>query len=61
MSHLTRRRFLRQGALSEAVLLGCAAYRSGRKLEWDAEKLAAKDCPEAERLLRPAYRRGWTL
>ena len=49
------------GALSEAVLLGCAAYRSGRKIEWDAKQLQAKDCPEADRFLKPEYRQGWTL
>jgi predicted dehydrogenase len=49
------------GALSEAVLLGCAAYRSGKKLDWDAKQLHAKGCPEVDRFIRPAYRQGWTL
>ncbi|MBI1903295.1 MAG: Gfo/Idh/MocA family oxidoreductase [Planctomycetia bacterium] len=49
------------GALSEAVLLGLVAYRAGKKLAWDAEKLTAMNCPEAERFLRREYRSGWTL
>ena len=49
------------GALSEAVLLGCAAYRSGKKLEWDARQMKAKDCPEVDRFIRPEYRQGWVL
>jgi len=49
------------GALSEAVLLGCAAYRSGKKLDWDAKQLKAKDCPEVDRFVKPEYRQGWTL
>ena len=38
------------GSLTEAILLGNVAYRAGKKLEWDAEKLYAPNCPEAERL-----------
>ena len=49
------------GALAEAVLLGNVAYRSGKKLEWDAENLKATDCPEADRYIRLEYRQGWTL
>jgi hypothetical protein len=49
------------GALSEAVLLGCAAYRCGKKLEWDARQMKAKDCPEVDRFIRPEYRQGWVL
>ena len=49
------------GALAEAVLLGNVAYRSGKKLAWDAANLKATGCPEADPYLRPAYRQGWTL
>jgi predicted dehydrogenase len=53
--------FSYSGPLSEAVLLGNVAYRTGRKLEWDAEKLQATNCPEAERFLRNEYRAGYSL
>lgn len=49
------------GALSEAVLLGNVAYRTGKTIEWDAKTLSAKNCPEAAGYLRREYRSGWTL
>jgi len=47
------------GALVEHNLLGTVAFRVGKKLEWDAEKLQARNCPEADKLLRPPHREGW--
>lgn len=47
------------GALTEAVLLGNVAYRVGKKLYWDAERLRVTNCREAEPFLKPHYRRGW--
>jgi len=50
------------GSLTETVLLGVVSYRLGsKKLEWDAEKLVAKNEPEAERFLKREYRKGWKL
>ena len=49
------------GPLSEAVLLGNVAYRTGKKLEWDAENLKAANCPEADQYIKREYRSGWTL
>ena len=49
------------GALAETVLLGNVAYRAGHDFQWDAEKLAAVDCPAAAEFLRREYRQGWTL
>lgn len=49
------------GALTETVLLGNVAFRTGKKLEWDGANLKVTSCPEAERLVRREYRRGWTL
>jgi predicted dehydrogenase len=49
------------GALSEAVLLGNVAFRTGKKLDWNGEQLKAINCPEADRYLRREYRAGWTL
>ena len=40
------------GALSEAALLGTVAFRSGEKLQWDAENLRATNCPAAEKYIR---------
>ena len=49
------------GPLTEFVLLGNVAIRTQKKLEWDAEALKAKNCPEADPYLRREYRKGWTL
>jgi predicted dehydrogenase len=49
------------GPLAETVLLGNVAYKTGKKLDWDAAALKAKGCPEADRFLRKEYRKGWTL
>jgi predicted dehydrogenase len=47
------------GALTEAVLLGNVAYRSGHKIEWDARHLKCKGAPEADHYLREERRKGW--
>jgi predicted dehydrogenase len=49
------------GALTEAVLLGNVAFRTGKKLQWDSANLTAPNCAEADALLRREYREGWTL
>jgi len=49
------------GPITETVLLGCVAYRTGEKLQWDAQNLKATNCAEAERFIRCSYRKGWTL
>ncbi len=49
------------GALTETVLLGNVAYRTGQSLDWDAPALKARNCPEADAFLRREFRKGWTL
>jgi predicted dehydrogenase len=49
------------GALSEAVLLGNAAYRSGQRLEWDTRTARVTNTRAADPYLRREYRKGWTL
>lgn len=49
------------GALTESVLLGVVSYKSGRRLEWDAENLKVTNAPEAQQLVHKEYRKGWTL
>lgn len=49
------------GWLTEANHLGNVAYRTGKKLEWDAEQLRATNAPEADRFIRREYRAGWNL
>jgi len=49
------------GALTEAVLLGTIAYRTGQRLEWDSASLKIKNSPQAQQLVHKEYRKGWTL
>jgi predicted dehydrogenase len=49
------------GPLTETALLGNVAYRVGKKLEWDAQTLRAKNCPEADAFIQHHYRAGWKL
>jgi predicted dehydrogenase len=49
------------GWLTEANHLGNVAFRAGKKLEWDAQKLRAKNAPEIEPMIRRKYRKGWKL
>ena len=48
------------GALTETVLLGCVAYKSGTKINWDA-KQGATGVASADRFLTKEYRQGWAL
>lgn len=48
------------GPLSQTVLLGCVAYKAGRKITWNANRATTRNT-EADRFLRKEYRKGWTL
>ncbi|NIA15326.1 MAG: Gfo/Idh/MocA family oxidoreductase [Nitrospiraceae bacterium] len=47
------------GPFTEMVLLGNLAVKSGKRIEYDAEKLRVTNVPEANEYLRRTYRRGW--
>jgi predicted dehydrogenase len=49
--------------LNETMLLGIAALRAGqgRKVTYDAEKMAFTDAPDANQFLTREYRKGWEL
>jgi predicted dehydrogenase len=53
--------FSYSGPLTEANLLGIVAYRTGKKIDWDAREMKARNCAEADRYLRKSYRKGWAL
>jgi predicted dehydrogenase len=58
---LTTCNFDYSGPLTEAVLLGNVAYRVGKKLEWDAERLKVTNTSDADALIRAKFRKGWRL
>jgi len=47
--------------LTEIMLLGCVAIRTGKKLEWDGPNMRAKNAPEASQFVHPSFRKGWQL
>lgn len=49
------------GALSETVLLGIVAFRTGKRITWDAANLKATNAPEADEYITKVYRKGWEV
>jgi predicted dehydrogenase len=49
------------GPLTEMVLLGCLAVRSGQALDVDPATGAVTNLKLSEEWIRPSYRRGWSL
>lgn len=49
------------GALSETILLGCVAYRTGEAIEWDAAALKSTNSEAANALISKEYREGWEV
>ena len=49
------------GILIEQLLLGAIAFDVGKKLDYDAAKMEFTNSPEANRLIRKEYRKGWVL
>ena len=51
------------GPLTEAALLGIAAFRAapGKPLDWDAANLRFTNAPEADAFLGYEYRQGWSI
>ena len=47
--------------LTESILLGNAAMKAGKKLEYDGEKGAFSNAEECNKLLSREYRTGWKL
>jgi hypothetical protein len=58
----TESHFAQTGPMTEAILLGTVAVRvPDQLLEWSPKRLAFKNHPQANHLLRRAYRHGWSL
>ena len=45
--------------LTETMLVGNLALRTGKRIEWNAEEMRARGCPEADPFIRREYRKGW--
>ncbi|HZN58648.1 MAG TPA: Gfo/Idh/MocA family oxidoreductase [Planctomycetota bacterium] len=49
------------GPLTELILLGQVAVRTGEKLQWDNANIKATNCAAADKFLRAEYRPGWGI
>ena len=49
------------GLVTEVVLLGNVAIRTGKKLQWDGTDMQFINMPAANQYLRREYRDGWSL
>lgn len=49
------------GPLTEVVLLGNIAIRTGKKLYWDGPNMKITNVPQANDYLHYEYRKGWTI
>jgi predicted dehydrogenase len=47
--------------LTEAMIVGNLAVRTGKKITWDAAAMKAVGCPEADVFVKPEFRKGWDL
>ncbi len=49
------------GPLTESVLMGNLAIRTGKKIEWDGVNMISTNVPEANQYIHIPYREGWKL
>ena len=49
------------GPLTEAVLLGNVAFRTGKALEWDSKRMRASNAASAQTYIQHIYRKGWAI
>jgi predicted dehydrogenase len=53
--------FAYSGLFTEALLVGNLAVRLQKRIEWDAANMKASNAPEADRLIRKTYRKGFGI
>ena len=57
----TQSDFAYASVLTEALLVGLLAQRTGRRIDWDAARMRARGLPEADRFIHPEFRQGWEI
>ncbi len=58
----TESHFAQTGPMTEAILLGTVAIRvPDQLLDWDAANMKFPNNPDADKLLRRTYRKGWQM
>jgi predicted dehydrogenase len=49
------------GPMTETILMGIVALRTGERLYWDGPNMKATNFADAEQFIIPEYHNGWTL
>ena len=49
------------GRLTETVLLGIVALKTGSKIDWEPAELKARNCSAADQYIRRDYRKGFSI
>jgi predicted dehydrogenase len=57
----TQSDFAYASTLTEGLLVGFLALRTGKPIEWDSRNMQAISCPEAEPFIHPQFRKGWEI
>ena len=57
----TQSPFTYAATLTEALLVGNLALRTGSAIDWDAAGMRAVGAPQADAFVRPEFRAGWGL
>ncbi len=47
--------------VTESLCLAIIAMRTRKKIEWDAENMKITNVTEANKYIKPDYRKGWEL
>jgi predicted dehydrogenase len=53
--------FSYSGPFTETVLIGIAAFRAGKTLDWDGPNMKARNASEADQYIKREYRKGWEV
>ena len=51
--------FVYGAQLTELLLLGILSLRTGKRIDWDAAQLKARNLPSADPIIKESYRPGW--
>lgn len=49
------------GGLTESVLLGSVAFKSGEEIQWNSKQLKVTNSSHAQQFVHKEYRKGWRL
>ncbi len=57
----TQSNFAYASTLTEGLLVGFLALRTGQRIEWDSKNMKATGFPDADRFIHPEFSKGWEI